>query len=155
MSGIRKIFLALIAFAAAGAAHARAISVPLDGTKLVRVPGNAASVSIGNPMIAGVAIDSSKTVFLTGRTWGKTNLFVLDAFGSTIMSVPIEVTSQNANMVNVYRGAGPQSGVSYNCVNTCERTLQPGDEGAATRILADQIDKRGSLAKDAMKNDSN
>jgi hypothetical protein len=154
MSGFRKILLAFVAFAAAGAAHARAISVPLDGTKLVRVPGNAASVSIGNPMIAGVAIDSSKTVFLTGRQWGKTNLFVLDAFGSTIMSVPIEVASQNANTVSVFRG-GAQSALSYNCANTCERVFNPGDDGGASGVLAEQIDKRGSLAKDAMKNSDN
>ncbi len=154
MSGIRKALLALAAFAAAGAAHARSINVPLDGTKLVRVPGNAASVSIGNPMIAGVAIDSSKTVFITGRQWGKTNMFVLDAFGATIMSVPIEVGSQNANTVVVYRG-GAESPLSYNCANTCERTFTPGDEAGATRVLAEQIDKRGSLAKDGMKNDSN
>lgn len=151
MSRIRKVLLALVAFAAAGAAHARTISVPLDGTKLVRVPGNAASVAIGNPMIAGVAIDSSKTVFLTGRQWGKTNLFVLDAFGSTIMSVPIEVASENANTVVVFRG-GPTTGLSYNCSNTCERTLNPGDEAGATRALGDQIDKRSALAKDGMKN---
>lgn len=154
MSGIRKILLALVAFAAAGAAHARAISVPLDGTKLVRVPGSAASVSVGNPMIAGVAIDSSKTVFLTGRQWGKTNLFVLDAFGATIMSVPIEVASQNANTVSVFRG-GPQSALSYNCANTCERVFNPGDDAGASGVLSEQIDKRGSLAKDAMKNSDN
>lgn len=153
MVGIRKILLALIAFAAAGAAHARPISVPLDSTKLVRVPGNAAAVSIGNPMIAGVAIDSAKTVFITGRQWGRTNMFVLDAFGATIMSVPIEVTSQNAGTVVVFRG-GAETALSYNCANTCERTYSPGDDTGATRALADQIEKRGDLAKAAMKNES-
>lgn len=105
-------------------------------------------------MIAGVAIDSSKTVFLTGRQWGKTNLFVLDAFGATIMSVPIEVASQNANTVSVFRG-GPQSALSYNCANTCERVFNPGDDAGASGVLSEQIDKRGSLAKDAMKNSDN
>jgi hypothetical protein len=154
MSGIRKALLALAAFAAAGAANARSISVPLDGTKLVRVPGNAASVSIGNPMIAGVAIDSAKTVFITGRQWGKTNMFVLDAYGATIMSVPIEVASQNANTVVVYRG-GAESGLSYNCANTCERAVSPGDDAASTRALVDVIDRRNNLAKQSMKNDGN
>jgi hypothetical protein len=143
--------LSFAALACAGAASARTITVSLDGTKLVRMPAAAASVSIGNPMVAGIAMDSSRTVFITGRQWGRTNLFVLDSSGHTIMSVPVEVASTDAKVVSVFRGG--VNPLSYACANTCERTLTPGDEPAAFEGLNDQIDKRTNRAKDAMKND--
>ena len=152
MSKVRFALLAVAALASATAVNARSIRVSLDGTKLVRMPAQAASVSIGNPMIAGVAMDSRRTVFLTGRQWGRTNLFVLDAAGHTIMSVPIEVSSGNSGVVSVFRGAMPSS---YACGNTCERTLTPGDDAGAFayKALDEQIDSRTKRAKDAMKND--
>jgi len=48
--------------------------VELNKTEIVRLPGAAASVIIGNPKIADVTVQSSDLLFVVGRGYGETNL---------------------------------------------------------------------------------
>src|SRR5437868_15008964 len=61
----------------APAAHREAshdIRVPLDQAVFVRLGAPAEGVSIGNPSIAGVSVQNSRMLFVTGRSYGSTNL---------------------------------------------------------------------------------
>ena len=55
----------------------REIRVALDQAVAVRLAGAANGISIGNPSIAGVSVQNDHLLFVTGRSYGSTNLIVL------------------------------------------------------------------------------
>src|SRR5689334_15809720 len=55
------------------------IRVALDQAVAVRLAGSATGISIGNPSIAGVSVQNDHLLFVTGRSYGSTNLIVLGA----------------------------------------------------------------------------
>ena len=97
----------------------------------VNIPGSAASIVVGNPTIADVTVIDSRTLFITGRGFGATNVIVLDRSGQTLFSGDVVVTS-HASDVSVYRGAGRQD---YACAPGCNaygRTASAGGGGQAS-----------------------
>ena len=54
------------------------IVVRLDQATLFKVPDHAATVVLGNPLIADVTIQSGGIAVLTGKGYGGTNVIVLD-----------------------------------------------------------------------------
>src|SRR5512146_678458 len=60
------------------------ISVIVDRAKVLRISQPADVVIIGNPAIADATIQDSRTLIITGRSYGTTNLIVLDKQGQQI-----------------------------------------------------------------------
>jgi hypothetical protein len=58
---------------------------------------------------------------LTGKSYGVTNVQVMDAAGRTILNREIEVAGSDRGMVTLYRGV---KGQNYTCSPGC----QPGPE---------------------------
>src|SRR5215813_2459826 len=79
LSTPRVLLAALAATLFAGAAHAEDIRVAIDQSFPVRLANSAAGVAIGNPSIAGVSMQNDHFFFVTGRSFGTTNLTVVDA----------------------------------------------------------------------------
>ena len=101
---------AALAFAAltvlsAAPASAASLSVPLDRSVKLSVPGAAASVVVGNPSVADVTVVDTHTLFVSGRGFGATDIVVLDANGRVLISTDVSVSPPNAGHVAVYRGA--------------------------------------------------
>jgi len=101
---------AALAFAAltvlsAAPASAASLSVPLDRSVKLSVPGAAASVVVGNPSVADVTVVDTHTLFVSGRGFGATDIVVLDANGRVLISTDVSVSPPNAGHVSVYRGA--------------------------------------------------
>ena len=59
---------------------------------------------IGNPGVADVTIQDPQTLVLTGKSYGQTNLIVLDSQGNPIADTMIEVVQAQADLVTVYLG---------------------------------------------------
>lgn len=120
---------AAICGAAASAAHASQVQVAIDQAKPVRLAGSAATVVVGNPMIADAVIHDDGLIFVFGKTYGVTNLIALNKFGETIYSTDITVTSDedgaNGSAVSVHRGAVRYT---YSCADRCEDQPTIGDE---------------------------
>ena len=116
---MRRIFdtkaLALCLGLIAGPVAAQSVNVPLDHVVRVNVPGYATSVVVGNPSVADVTVIDSRTLFITGRGYGATNIIALDRSGQTLFSGDVVVTSHAAD-VSVYRSSTRQD---YACAPSC------------------------------------
>lgn len=100
-------FSAVVAIAAdVSPALAENLNVPLDHSVRLSVVGEASSVVMGNPKVADVTVVDSHTLFISGKSFGATDVVVLDRVGRTIYSNNILVSTPDAGRVSVYRGGG-------------------------------------------------
>ncbi len=128
-SFIRAAFLGtatlLSSFALAPASQADE-QVTLNKTHIVRLSQPAAAVIVGDPNIADVSVHADNILFLLGRSYGETDLLVLDSYGNTILQTDITVVGNNnrarVNLIEV--GIGRES---YNCTPKCEASPKLGD----------------------------
>jgi Flp pilus assembly secretin CpaC len=125
MSAKRIIFgLALVA-ALAPAAAAEPFKVSVDQTLTLKLPSPANSVVIGNATIADVAVHDASTLLVTGKTFGATNIMVLDGSGRTIYENQINVGHVAAQgELTVVRGTDT---FTYSCIGKCRATPMVGD----------------------------
>lgn len=99
--------------------------VQYDQVRLMRLTEGAADVIIGNPSIADISVQSDRLIAVTGKTFGVTNLIVLNARGNVIANRRLIVRADDQKMVNLTRGAVRQT---YNCAPNCQSVIKIGDE---------------------------
>lgn len=116
--------LAAAALTAVTPASADSIEVIVDRAKVMRIARPADVVIIGNPAIADATIQDSQTLIITGRSFGTTNLIILDVAGQPIAEETIVVSPQNEQVVTVYRRASRQT---LSCTPECSPMLAVGD----------------------------
>src|SRR3569623_1105292 len=80
------------------------ISVKVSMARILRISAPAATVIIGNPLVADVTIQDPQTLVLTGKSYGETNLIILDTSGSPIADTTISVVQGEADLMTVYMG---------------------------------------------------
>jgi hypothetical protein len=124
-----KTFFAAIALtlALAPAAAADPFSVKIDQTVTLKLNAPANSVVIGNATVADVAVHDARTLLVTGKAFGSTNLTVLDRAGNTIYTNQLVVGGEDDNGLTIVRGGGTYS---YSCVDKCRSTPVVGDDPA-------------------------
>ncbi len=103
---------------------AGSISVNVNMARVLRINAPAATVIIGNPGIADVTIQDSQTLILTGKSYGQTNLIVLDSAGNPIADTLIEVIQTSDDVVTVYMGLAR---ITLACEPVCQPTATLGD----------------------------
>jgi hypothetical protein len=101
------------------------IIVQLDQAALFKLPDRAATVVIGNPLIADVAIQPGGIAVVTAKGYGSTNVVVVDRGGVVLSEKPIVVTSPAGHVVYVYRGP---SRTTYSCDPDCSARVNLGDD---------------------------
>lgn len=101
------------------------ISVNVNMARILRINASAATVIIGNPGIADVTIQDPQTLILTGKSYGQTNLIVLDKDGNPIADTMIEVVQMQAGVMTVYQGQARQS---LSCAPVCQSIIMMGDD---------------------------
>ena len=101
------------------------ITVKANMARILRISAPAATVIIGNPGVADVAIQDPQTLVLTGKSYGQTNLIVLDAQGNPIADTMIEVIQETADVVTMYLGGAR---TTLACSPTCQPTIMMGDD---------------------------
>lgn len=110
---------------AALAGGVQSYKVELNKTEIVRLPGAASSIIIGNPKIADVTVQSSDLIFVVGRGYGETNLIILDSQGNTMMNADLQVVNTlPRNGVRLYNG---KSRETYSCIPYCGPSPVLGD----------------------------
>lgn len=111
--------------APAHAGGAQSYTVELNKTEIVRLPGTASSIIVGNPKIADVTVQSSDLIFVVGRGFGETNLIILDAQGNTMMNADLQVVNTlPKNGVRLYNGNNRET---YSCIPYCGPSPVLGD----------------------------
>jgi Flp pilus assembly secretin CpaC len=121
--------LVLGSLAPALAQDSAPVSVKVNMARILRIDAPAATVIIGNPGVADVTIQDPQTLVLTGKSYGQTNLIILDSTGNPIADAVIQVTQDTADIVTVYMGNNRQT---LSCEPVCQSTVMLGDAPAFT-----------------------
>lgn len=137
-----KVFVAALALTAvlAAPAAARDIRVALDQAFPIRLAEAAEGVAIGNPAIAGVSVQNDRFLFVTGRSYGSTNLVVVGANGRVLYSGRVQVVPDETDVVVVTR-AGQTARLE--CTPLCRPRPDIGDEPGLAGQVQGQINGRG------------
>lgn len=136
MSIIKTALSGCAALIIASAAHAGQITVEAGKAKAVKLNANADSVIIGNPNIADVAVHDDTLLFVTGKSFGTTNLMIFDKDGNTLVSKDVVVTANTATWVSVKRAG---ANYTYDCSPSCRPTLAAGDEQEHYANVGEQL----------------
>ena len=109
----------------AQAGSSESYKVELNKTEIVRLPGAAAAIIIGNPNIADVTVQSSDLLFVVGRGYGETNLIILDSNGNTMLDADLQVVNTlPRHGVRLYNGKDRET---YSCIPYCGPSPVLGD----------------------------
>jgi hypothetical protein len=108
------------------AAAAEPIDVALDQATVMQLPDRAATVVVGNPLIADLSIQPGGLAVITGKGYGATNFIALDRKGAVLMEKTVVVTGPSDKTVVVYRGPTRQT---YSCTPDCSPQITLGDTG--------------------------
>lgn len=105
------------------------INVNVNMARVLRISSPAATVIVGNPGIADVTIQDPMTLVLTGKSYGQTNLIVLDSRGEPIADTLVEVVQMQAGITTVYQGLAR---TTMSCAPVCQPVVMMGDENGFT-----------------------
>ena len=133
-----------LALALAPAALSEPFKITVDQTVALKIPGSANSVMVGNAAVADVAVHDASTLLVTGKSFGATNLTVLDAAGRTIYSSQVLVGGgADTDMTIVRSGAT----YTYSCVDKCRSTATVGDAAAYFQETMQTLQGKSGVAK--------
>lgn len=127
---------------------ALALDLTLDESRVLRLAADASAVVVGNPSVADVAVHNGRTLIVTAKSFGQTNLIVLDNHGAETAAFPLRVTAQNTGVVSVFEGRRRQTLL---CLPQCQTVVQPGDGAAEVRGATDAAAQKIDLARRAAK----
>lgn len=123
------------------------LGVTIDHARVLKLQNQAETIIIGNPAIVDVTVHDSRTLILTGRSYGITNLIVLGANGQAIIDEEISVRNLEKNTVRIFRQAERQT---FACAPTCEPTVTIGDTNEAMANAAAQFQTKQAMTAGAM-----
>lgn len=101
----RLVMAACIALPMVGSAVAEEpfMRVYMDHARVLKLDRPVSKVIIGNAKVADATVADAKTIVLTGRSFGTTNIVLLDADGNAIVDERILVSIDEGNTVRVFR----------------------------------------------------
>ena len=96
---------ATLALAMPAFAQERPLDVKLDQATRVQLRAPAGSVIVANPRIADVTVTDARTLFITGKSYGLTEIIAVDALGRPLFQSQVVVSTGSTGSVRVWRGA--------------------------------------------------
>ena len=139
-------------FAALPAAASEDLIVKYDQSQLLRLPRPAAEIIVGNPAIADVSIQAGNLLVVTGKTFGITNIIVLDAERNVMQEQRVLVKRDEVKVVNLQRGTQRQS---YNCTPQCNPSITIGDEQTYFETISKASEKKMGFSERAADSNAN
>jgi Flp pilus assembly secretin CpaC len=103
------------------------LTVHVDQATITKVPENATTLVIGNPLIADISIQPGGLLVVTGKGFGTTNFMALDRSGAVLSERNIQVVGPEDQVVYVYRGVNRET---LSCTPDCEARITLGDSQA-------------------------
>jgi Flp pilus assembly secretin CpaC len=119
------IALPMLMAPAVALAESAPVSVKVNMARILRINAPASTVIIGNPGIADVTIQDPQTLVLTGKSYGQTNLIVLDSQGDPIADTMVDVIQEQAGLVTMYMA---DKRTSMSCEPVCQPVIMLGDD---------------------------
>ena len=133
----------LLPAAAFAEPSADTIAVSVDQARLVKLPARVATIVVGNPLIADVALQAGGVIVVTGKGYGATNFIAMDRSGEVLVDRLIQVEGPTDQLITVYRGIDRES---YSCRPICQRRITLGDGDNYFKAAMDQA---GTLSSSA------
>lgn len=93
------------------------IRVFMDHARIIKLDRTVSKVIIGNAGVADVTVADPKTIVLTGKSYGTTNLVILDQAGDAIVDERILVSVDEANTLRVFKQTDRSV---FSCSPSCE-----------------------------------
>ncbi|MQW68360.1 pilus assembly protein PilQ [Sinorhizobium medicae] len=90
----------------------------MDHARVLKLDRPVSKVIIGNSDVADATVADAKTIVLTGRNFGTTNLVILDQDGNAMVDERILVSIDEGNTVRVYKQTVR---TVLSCTPNCER----------------------------------
>ena len=122
---------------------ANTIAVNVDQARLVKLPARVATIVVGNPLIADVALQAGGVLVVTGKGYGATNFIAMDRSGEILVDRLIQVEGPSDQLITVYRGVDRES---YSCMPICQRRVTLGD---GDTFFKTSMDQAGTLSGQA------
>lgn len=102
------------------------VSVEVDRPHILKLPRAASAVVVGDPQVADVAVHTTDTLLVLGRSYGTTRLIAMDAAGRVIAEQDIVVGEHTPQTtLRVYQGTEGRE--SYHCAPRCLAAPSLGD----------------------------
>jgi hypothetical protein len=141
----RSLAAGMVLWPVAGLAEplANTVAVSVDQAKLVKLPARVATIVVGNPLIADVALQAGGVMVVTGKGYGATNFIAMDRSGEVLVDRTIQVEGPTDQVITVYRGVDRES---YSCMPICQRRVTLGDGDTYFKSAMDQA---GTLSNQA------
>jgi Flp pilus assembly secretin CpaC len=116
-----SIVSAVMALAAvtAGPALAQTLSVNANQAVRISLASPAKDVAVGNAEIADVVVMDERNILVVGKSFGTTNVVVIDRAGRMILDRKVVVTGGESGQVSLYKGPNASQ---YACSPRCELT---------------------------------
>lgn len=96
----------------------RALKVPMNRAVVVESDSSFAELSIANPGIADISTLSDRTIYVLGKTPGRTTLTLLGPDGSLLSNVEVHVTPDISEFKERLRQILPGEGIEVRTAKT-------------------------------------
>jgi Flp pilus assembly secretin CpaC len=126
-----------------GEAIGDTVHLVIDFAKIVSLDEPATTIVIGNSGIADAALGDDRTIVLTGKAAGTTNMIILGRRGEEIAHATVRVASDTRHLTTVFRGKERQT---FTCAPTCEQVIAVGDAEQPFASATSQIRARQSFS---------
>lgn len=104
------------------------LRVFMNHARVLRLDRPVAKVIVGNAAVADATVADATTIVLTGRSFGTTNLVLLDADGNAIADERVLVSIDEGNTVRVFKQT--QRSV-LSCTPNCEQHVEAATGASA------------------------
>ena len=132
------------AYSTTATAASSVVDVLIDQATLVHLDRPAAEIVVGNPSIADVSVQSGQVLIVTGKSFGETNLIVIDADGKMFLNRRLIVQEPRTGFVTVYRGA---ERATLHCAPNCTPPLVIGDGPDHFEDISKQIKTKQGISQ--------
>jgi Flp pilus assembly secretin CpaC len=122
------------------------IIVKYDQSQLLPLPRQASEIIVGNPVIADITVQAGDLLVVTGKSFGITNMIVLDAKREVILERRVLVKREDVRVVNLQRGTQRQT---FNCTPQCNPTVTIGDDPAYFDSTLKAAEKKAGMSEKA------
>jgi hypothetical protein len=138
LAALRPLYWVAIVVSLTFASHAIAdetIIVHLDEATVIKLPDRTTTVVIGNPLIADISVQPGGLAVVTGKSYGATNILIMDKAGAVLTEHTVEVQNSTDKTVVVYRGGARET---YSCTPECSPRIALGDD---TKFFTDTLSR--------------